>query len=99
MRTLRLRYFATHTKICIIGGGSAGLNISAHLAKLYDPKTIRIFEPYKLHYYQPGFTMVGGDLVDGKEVMTDNDKLFKKDVNWTQEKVKKVEPNKNLIVT
>jgi sulfide:quinone oxidoreductase len=63
MRNFALKYYATHTKFCIVGGGTAGLNISAHLAKHYDPKSIRIFEPSKLHYYQPGFTMIGGNLV------------------------------------
>lgn len=70
IRNLRLHFFITHTKICIIGGGSAGLNLSAHLSKLYDPKSIRVFEPATTHYYQPGFTMVGGDIVEGSKVHT-----------------------------
>ena len=57
--------FATHTKICIIGGGTGGLNLSTHLMRAnINPKDIRIFEPAKKHYYQPGWTMVGGGLCD-----------------------------------
>lgn len=84
MRIFSLKYNVTHTKICIIGGGSAGLNISAHFSKHYDPKQIRIFEPSQIHYYQPGFTMVGGNLVDGKVTYTENWRLYNKSIHWTQ---------------
>jgi cation diffusion facilitator CzcD-associated flavoprotein CzcO len=43
MRNLNIKYLSSHTRFCIIGGGAAGLNISAHLSKYYDPKSIRIF--------------------------------------------------------
>ena len=99
MRLFSLKYTVTHTKICIIGGGSAGLNLSAHLSKQYDPKQIRIFEPSKIHYYQPGFTMVGGNLVDGKVTYTDNWRLFNKSLHWTEQKVEKISAEQNLITT
>ena len=53
----------SHTKICIIGGGTGGLNLSSHLlrAKL-RPTDIRIFDANEFHYYQPGWTMLGADL-------------------------------------
>lgn len=38
--------FAHHTKICIIGGGTGGVNVSAHLLRSKVPaKDITIFEP------------------------------------------------------
>lgn len=37
--------FSTHSKICIIGGGTGGLNLSAHLIKAkINAKDIRIFD-------------------------------------------------------
>lgn len=45
LRTSRLMFsFATHSKICIIGGGTGGLNLSAHLIRAnINPRDIRIF--------------------------------------------------------
>jgi len=55
---------AHHTKICIIGGGAGGLNVSAHLLRSkIHPRDITIFEPGEYHYYQPGWTLVGNGLV------------------------------------
>ena len=68
MKLTRLSYmFSTvHTKFCIIGGGTAGLNVSAHLTHYFKPTDIRIFDKSANHYYQPGFTVVGGGLADRK---------------------------------
>ena len=63
MRTLLKRYFSTHAKIAIIGGGTGGINISTHLMRAsVAPEDIRIIEPADVHYYQPGWTMVGGNI-------------------------------------
>lgn len=45
IRTALYKMFSTHTKFCIIGGGTGGLNLSAHLLRAkIDPKDIRIFD-------------------------------------------------------
>lgn len=60
IRTSIYRFYSTHTKFCIIGGGTGGLNLSSHLLRAkVDPKDIRIFDKSDLHYYQPGWTMLG----------------------------------------
>ncbi len=41
---INLYHFAHHTKICIIGGGTGGLNVSAHLLRSKIlPRDITIF--------------------------------------------------------
>lgn len=63
IRTQIYKMFSTHTKFCIIGGGTGGLNLSTHLLRSnINAKDIRIFEGCDTHYYQPGWTMLGGDL-------------------------------------
>jgi sulfide:quinone oxidoreductase len=55
--------FSTHTKFCIIGGGTGGLSLSAHLLKYkVNAADIRIFDAAERHYYQPGWTMVGANI-------------------------------------
>jgi cation diffusion facilitator CzcD-associated flavoprotein CzcO len=57
--------FSQHTKYCVIGGGTGGLNTASHLLRSnVKPSDVRIFEPAKYHYYQPGWTMVGNNMVD-----------------------------------
>lgn len=64
-RTNLYKMFSTHTKFCIIGGGTGGLNLSTHLLRAkINPKDIRIFDSSSLHYYQPGWTMLGADLCE-----------------------------------
>ena len=39
-------YFSNHTRYCILGGGTGGLNLSANMLKSgIHPKEIRIIEP------------------------------------------------------
>jgi len=39
-----MKYFVHHSKICIIGGGTGGVNVSAHLLRSrVDPRDITIF--------------------------------------------------------
>ncbi len=57
--------YSQHTKYCIIGGGTGGLNTVSHLLrKKISPKDIKIIDPSEYHYYQPGWTMVGNNLTD-----------------------------------
>lgn len=48
-----------HT-VVIIGGGAAGISVAASLLKRRSSLDIAIIEPADSHYYQPGWTMVGG---------------------------------------
>lgn len=45
IRTIIFKMFSTHTRFCIIGGGTGGLNLSTHMLRAkVDPKDIRIFD-------------------------------------------------------
>lgn len=43
--------------------------------------------------------MVGGNLVEGQKTYTENWRLFNKSIHWTQDKVKNIKPDSNLITT
>src|SRR3546814_9210099 len=51
-----------HYDIIVIGGGSAGIATAASILRRRPGVSIAIVEPCADHYYQPGFTMVGGGI-------------------------------------
>jgi len=49
-----------HYPVLIVGGGAAGVSIANNLRKVNANIGIGLIEPSEKHYYQPGFTLVGG---------------------------------------
>lgn len=52
--------------VVIVGGGSAGIATAASLLKRTRKLSIAIIEPSDVHYYQPGWTMVGAGIFDAE---------------------------------
>ncbi|MCW4152740.1 NAD(P)/FAD-dependent oxidoreductase [Halomonas sp. 18H] len=46
--------------VVVIGGGAAGIAVSASLLKRCSDLDIAIIDPAEMHSYQPGWTLVGG---------------------------------------
>jgi|JI10StandDraft_1071094.scaffolds.fasta_scaffold160924_1 sulfide:quinone oxidoreductase len=98
IRTNIFKLFYTHTKFCIIGGGSGGLNLSTHMLRgKIDPKDIRIFDASEKHYYQPGWTMRGANLCDSELTYRDMKDVLPSTVYYTKKNVGKVDADKKTI--
>ena len=52
------------SQVLVIGGGSGGIAAAASLLKRDSSLSITLIEPSDHHYYQPGWTMVGGGIFD-----------------------------------
>ncbi len=50
--------------VVIIGGGAAGIATASSLLKRSPKLDIAVIEPSEVHYYQPGWTMVGAGVFD-----------------------------------
>jgi len=48
-------------QILIIGGGAAGITVAAQLKEKNSNLKMAIIEPSENHYYQPAWTLVGGE--------------------------------------
>lgn len=89
-----------HTKYCIIGGGTGGLNTASHLLRSnIKPTDIRIFEPAEYHYYQPAWTMMGFNMVKPSVSRKKMEEVIPYHAHWTKEKIVKIDPEKKLLVT
>jgi sulfide:quinone oxidoreductase len=47
-------------EVVIVGGGAAGIALTASLRARKPDLDVALIEPAEIHYYQPGWTMVGG---------------------------------------
>lgn len=57
---------SVRAKIVIVGGGAAGISMAARLLRKLQNPDITVIDPSELHFYQPGFTLIGGG-VYGKD--------------------------------
>ncbi len=50
--------------VVIVGAGAAGISVAASLKSRKPDLDIAIIDPADMHYYQPGWTMVGGGIFE-----------------------------------
>ncbi|OKH38805.1 pyridine nucleotide-disulfide oxidoreductase [[Phormidium ambiguum] IAM M-71] len=88
-----------HHQIVIIGGGAAGVT-SASLLLIQNPSLdIAIIEPAEKHYYQPGWTMVGGGVFQLQDTVRNEQDLIPQDVKWIKDYAVKLDPDNNRVLT
>ena len=88
---------ATH-EVVIIGGGAAGIAVAASLKSRKPDLDIAIIEPADIHYYQPGWTMVGGGIFDPATTARTMGSLIPAGVRWIKAAVAAFEPEKKVVI-
>lgn len=84
--------------IVIVGGGAAGIAVAASLKARNSSLEIAIIEPADVHYYQPGWTMVGGGIFEPQQTAKTMGSLIPKGVTWIKAAVAAFEPKENAVV-
>ena len=87
-----------HAEVVIIGGGAAGIALAASLKARRPELDIAIIEPADVHYYQPGWTMVGGGIFDPATTAKTMASLIPAGVRWIKAAVAAFEPQKNAVI-
>ncbi|MGE5953096.1 MAG: FAD/NAD(P)-binding oxidoreductase, partial [Qipengyuania vulgaris] len=85
-------------EVVIVGGGAAGIATAASLHKREPSLKIAIIEPADKHYYQPGWTMVGGGVFQAQETERDMASVMPDYVSWVRQAVTAFEPDQNTVV-
>jgi len=84
--------------VIVVGGGSAGIAVASSLLKRRPQLDIVVIEPRYKHFYQPGFTMVGGGVFSPTQPQTFTKKVMPKGVRWIEAAVASCEPDHNQVI-
>ena len=88
-----------HHQVLIVGGGAAGITVAARLKKARPALDIAILEPSSDHYYQPGWTLVGGGVFSLEQTRRNEASLIPAGVSWIRESVAGFAPDSNSVST
>jgi len=87
-----------HFPVVIVGGGAGGIAVAASLKSRVPDLEIAVIDPADIHYYQPGWTMVGGGIFDARTTAKTMGSLIPKGVHWIKSAVAAFEPKNNAII-
>jgi len=86
------------TNIVIIGGGAGGISMAASLLKRDASLNVTIIEPSDKHYYQAGFTLVGGGCFSPDNAIREEARLIPRGVTWLKAAVTELQPERNSLL-
>lgn len=84
--------------VLIIGGGAGGLATAASLLKRRPGLDIVLIEPNAEHYYQPGWTLIGGGVFAREQTRRDMHACLPAGVKWRQVGAAGFDPEHNEVI-
>lgn len=88
---------ASHA-VVIVGGGAAGIAVASSLLARSPGLDIAILDPAPVHYYQPGWTMVGAGVFDAATTARTMASVLPRGVQWLPAAVAAFEPERNAVI-
>lgn len=84
--------------VVIVGGGSAGIATAASLLKRKSSLLIAIVDPTEVHYYQPGWTMVGAGVFSAEFTKRSEKSVMPRGVDWIKKAASGFAPEENRVL-
>ncbi len=84
--------------VVIVGAGSAGIAVASSLLARSPGLEIAIIDPADIHYYQPGWTLVGGGVFSPDETVRTLSSVLPSGVHWIKAAVAAFEPERSAVV-
>ena len=88
-----------HHQIAVVGGGAAGITVTAQLLKALPGLDVLVIDPAKDHYYQPLWTLVGGGVFSREASRRAESDVIPAGAEWLQEAVASFDPANNRLTT
>jgi sulfide:quinone oxidoreductase len=86
-----------HHSVLIVGGGAAGVSIANNMRRQDKTIDIAIIEPSEKHYYQPGFTIIGGGAYTLAKATRNEADLIPASIKWIKEYAESFQPDDNRV--
>lgn len=83
--------------VVVVGGGSAGIGVTASLLRRRPDLRIAVIEPSDKHYYQPAWTLVGGGAFDVAKTVRPTRAVMPGRATWLQAAAAGFEPEANQV--
>ncbi len=84
--------------VVIVGGGAAGISVASSLKSRKSDLNIAILDPADIHYYQPGWTMVGAGVFDAATTARTMGSIIPQGVHWIKSAVAAFEPENDAVI-
>ena len=84
--------------VVIVGGGSAGIATAASLLRRRASLAIAIIEPAEMHYYQPGWTLVGAGVFKPEVTGRPMASVMPDGVTWVRQAASGFSPESNEVI-
>src|SRR5262249_35046844 len=89
---------ADHHKVVIVGAGAAGIATASSLIARDPSLDIALIDPADVHYYQPGWTMVGAGVFKAPSTAQTMAATLPRGVRWIKARVEGYDPQGQLVV-
>jgi len=83
--------------VVVVGGGAAGIGVTASLLRRRPDLRIAVIEPSDKHYYQPAWTLVGGGAFDVKKTVRPTRSVMPSRATWLHAAAAGFEPQANRV--
>ncbi|MGU3466709.1 TIGR01244 family sulfur transferase [Methylobacterium sp. C33D] len=84
--------------VVIVGGGAGGIAVAASLKARKPDLDVALIDPADIHYYQPGWTMVGGGIFAPSDTARTMASLIPDGVRWIKSAVTAFEPESKSVL-
>lgn len=88
----------TSYTVVIVGAGAAGIAVASSLLARAANLRIALIDPAETHYYQPGWTMVGGGIFTAASTARTMQSVLPKGVTWIKAAVAGFDPEQRQVV-
>jgi len=94
---VKIKSMSTHHQILVIGGGNAGISVTAQLLNKNKSLDIAIVEPSDKHYYQPAWSFVGAGIFNKAKTVRQESSVIPKGATWVKDAVTGFFPESNNV--